>query len=59
MLQEEVERKPRKSVAFSEGATIMDANGEVTEAPHVEKNTAESHTAGMFRFSSIWALRRL
>jgi translation initiation factor 2 subunit 2 len=42
---EEVERKPRKSVAFSEGATIMDANGEVTEAPYVEKNTAESHTA--------------
>ncbi|KAH8694015.1 translational initiation factor 2 beta [Talaromyces proteolyticus] len=39
------ERKQRKSVAFSEGTTIMDANGEVTEAAHVEKTTAESHTA--------------
>ncbi|OKL56720.1 hypothetical protein UA08_08036 [Talaromyces atroroseus] len=37
--------KHRKSVAFSEDTTIMDANGEVTEASHVEKNTAESHSA--------------
>ncbi|GAM40938.1 hypothetical protein TCE0_041r13674 [Talaromyces pinophilus] len=39
------ETKHRKSVAFSEEATVMDANGEVTEAPHVEKDTAESHSA--------------
>lgn len=46
-LQEVQETKHRKSVAFSEEATVMDANGEVTEAPHVEKDTAESHSAGM------------
>ncbi|EED12366.1 translational initiation factor 2 beta [Talaromyces stipitatus ATCC 10500] len=39
------ETKQRKSVAFSEEATVMDANGEVTETPHVEKDTAESHSA--------------
>jgi hypothetical protein len=26
----------------------MDANGEVTEATHVVKDTAESHSAGAF-----------
>lgn len=49
MLQEEAtftERKPRKSVAFSEGATVMDENGAIIEAAHVEKNTAEKHSAG-------------
>lgn len=49
VLQEEAtftERKPRKSVAFSEGATVMDENGAITEAAHVEKNTAEKHSAG-------------
>jgi hypothetical protein len=47
-LQEDVsERKPRKSVAFSEGATVMDENGAVIETPHVEKDTAEKHSAGM------------
>ncbi|MCJ1311906.1 hypothetical protein MMC25_005579 [Agyrium rufum] len=41
------ERKPRKSVAFSDGATIMDANGDVTETNGTseDKSTAESHTA--------------
>lgn len=42
------ERKPRKSVAFSEGATIVDSNGEVTESNDVNgsKSTAESHASG-------------
>ncbi|QVM09386.1 hypothetical protein D8B26_004047 [Coccidioides posadasii str. Silveira] len=39
------EKKHRKSVAFSEGATVMDANGSITEAGHVTKSTAEKHTA--------------
>ncbi|KAM5441811.1 translation initiation factor eIF-2 beta subunit [Microsporum ferrugineum] len=40
------ERKHRKSVAFSEGATVMDANGTISEANHAEdKTTAEKHTA--------------
>lgn len=39
------EKKHRKSVAFSEGATVMDANGEITEASHATKSTAEKHTA--------------
>ncbi|KAF2275422.1 uncharacterized protein EI97DRAFT_434262 [Westerdykella ornata] len=42
------ERKPRKSVAFSEGATIVDPNGNVTESSEMNggKASAESHTAG-------------
>ncbi|KAK2731447.1 hypothetical protein FQN55_004681 [Onygenales sp. PD_40] len=41
-----VEKKHRKSVAFSEGTTIMDANGAISEANHAdEKTTAEKHTA--------------
>ncbi|KAL2008895.1 hypothetical protein VTN00DRAFT_7089 [Thermoascus crustaceus] len=40
-------QKQRKSVAFSEGTTIMDANGEITEASHgVDKSTAEKHSSG-------------
>lgn len=41
------ERKPRKSVAFSEGATIVDPNGNVTESNEMNgsKDSAESHTA--------------
>ncbi|GAB7349960.1 hypothetical protein MBLNU459_g0652t2 [Dothideomycetes sp. NU459] len=41
------ERKPRKSVAFSEGTTIVDSNGDVTETNggHGEKDSAESHSA--------------
>jgi len=43
----QVERKPRKSVAFSEGTTIVDENGEVTmkEDGHDDtKDTAQSHS---------------
>ncbi|CAD0082491.1 unnamed protein product [Aureobasidium vineae] len=42
------ERKPRKSVAFSEGTTIVDSNGQVTEATeqHGDKSSAETHSAG-------------
>ncbi|KAF2114621.1 domain found in IF2B/IF5-domain-containing protein [Lophiotrema nucula] len=42
------ERKPRKSVAFSEGATIVDSDGQVTESTEVNgrKNSAESHARG-------------
>ncbi|KAI9826669.1 MAG: hypothetical protein M1819_007303 [Sarea resinae] len=40
------ERKPRKSVQFSDGTTIVDGNGEVTEANGTsDKETAESHSA--------------
>ncbi|KAL5359988.1 domain found in IF2B/IF5-domain-containing protein [Aspergillus floccosus] len=38
---EQTTQKQRKSVAFSEGAVIMDTNGEVTEAPRVEKPETE------------------
>lgn len=40
------ERKPRKSVAFSEGATIVDSDGQVTESKEMNggKSTAESHS---------------
>ena len=43
--QELPERKQRKSVAFAEGQTIVDENGEVTEStePLGRKNSAESH----------------
>ncbi|KAK3170597.1 hypothetical protein OEA41_002678 [Lepraria neglecta] len=40
-------REPRKSVAFSEGATVVDANGGVTEINGTsEKASAESHSVG-------------
>lgn len=42
------ERKPRKSVAFSEGTTIVDSDGQVTEQAaemNGHKNSAESHAA--------------
>jgi translation initiation factor 2 subunit 2 len=40
------ERKPRKSVAFSEGATIVDENGDVsTEGADGSKDTAMSHSS--------------
>jgi translation initiation factor 2 subunit 2 len=42
------ERKPRKSVAFSGDLTIMDENGEISEAAHTdneEKVTAEKHSS--------------
>jgi translation initiation factor 2 subunit 2 len=40
------ERKPRKSVAFSEGATIVDSDGQVTESKEMNggKSTAEHHS---------------
>ncbi|TVY78514.1 putative eukaryotic translation initiation factor 2 subunit beta [Lachnellula suecica] len=41
------ERKPRKSVAFSEGTTIVDENGEVTmkeDGHDGTKDTAQSHS---------------
>jgi translation initiation factor 2 subunit 2 len=39
------DRRARKSVAFSEDTTIMDANGEISESVHGEdKTTAESHS---------------
>lgn len=39
------ERRPRKSVAFSGDDTIMDENGEISEAPALEhKTTAEKHS---------------
>lgn len=45
---EHPDRKPRKSVAFSEGATIVDSNGDVTESKEVNggKSSAESHASG-------------
>ncbi|KAK5094129.1 translation initiation factor eIF-2 beta subunit [Exophiala xenobiotica] len=40
------ERKARKSVAFSEGATIMDENGNISEsAQDGTKSTAEKHSS--------------
>lgn len=47
------ERKPRKSVAFSEGTTIVDSNGEVTETNGTsDKTSAESHSAGTSQTSN-------
>jgi hypothetical protein len=41
------ERKSRKSVAFSEGTTVMDENGEISQAVAGEdKTTAMKHTNG-------------
>ncbi|KAG9377540.1 GCD7 Translation initiation factor 2 beta subunit eIF-2beta eIF-5 N-terminal domain [Pyrenophora tritici-repentis] len=42
------DRKPRKSVQFSEGATIVDSNGEVTESIDMNgsKDSAEAHSSG-------------
>jgi translation initiation factor 2 subunit 2 len=43
----QVERKPRKSVAFSEGTTLVDENGEVTmkeDGPDDTQATAMSHS---------------
>jgi len=43
----ETARKPRKSVAFSEGHIVVDENGEVKEVngTNDEKTTAESHSS--------------
>jgi translation initiation factor 2 subunit 2 len=45
-----LERKSRKSVAFSEGTIVVDENGEITmkEDGHDDlKDTAMSHSHGM------------
>jgi translation initiation factor 2 subunit 2 len=40
------DKKHRKSVVFSEGATVMDENGTITETNHPDdKTTAEKHSA--------------
>lgn len=46
------ERKQRKSVAFSEGTTIVDENGGVTQTNGGggEKHSAESHSNGLSSF---------
>ncbi|KAI4089397.1 MAG: hypothetical protein LQ344_005399 [Seirophora lacunosa] len=47
MADTESARPQRKSVAFSEGATVVDGNGAVTEINgHSNGNTAENHTLG-------------
>jgi translation initiation factor 2 subunit 2 len=42
----DIDSRPRKSVAFADGETIVDSNGEVTEQPSAdtENNSAESHS---------------
>ena len=48
------ERKPRKSVAFSEGTTIVDENGDVTQQANGaegSKDSAMSHSASMLATS--------
>jgi hypothetical protein len=49
----QVERKPRKSVAFSEGTTIVDENGDITmkEDSHDDTTTALSHSQSTPTFS--------
>ncbi|KKY21568.1 putative eukaryotic translation initiation factor 2 beta subunit [Phaeomoniella chlamydospora] len=42
--QPAAERKPRKSVAFTDGATIVDEDGNVQQSAHEDKTTAESHS---------------
>ncbi|KAF1360775.1 hypothetical protein EJ07DRAFT_154698 [Lizonia empirigonia] len=48
MADTEAERKPRKSVAFSEGTTIVDSDGQVTESKETNggKSSAERHSTG-------------
>lgn len=48
MQAEVTERKPRKSVQFSEGATIVDSNGDVTKSMELNggKDSAEGHSSG-------------
>ncbi|KAJ9657892.1 translation initiation factor eIF-2 beta subunit [Coniosporium apollinis] len=41
-----VERKPRKSVAFSEGTTVVDGDGQITmNGTNGDKESAQSHAA--------------
>ncbi|KAI4182176.1 MAG: hypothetical protein L6R41_006145 [Letrouitia leprolyta] len=45
MADTESARSPRKSVAFSEGTTVVDGNGDVTKFNgHTRKTSAENHT---------------
>ena len=49
------ERRPRKSVAFSEGNTVMDENGEISQAaPGEDKTTAEKHTNSELQDHLFW-----
>ena len=44
---QESARLQRKSVAFSEGATVVDSNGNMTEVNgHSNQTSAENHTKG-------------
>lgn len=44
---QESARPQRKSVAFSEGATVVDSNGNMTEVNgHSNQTSAENHTKG-------------
>lgn len=53
------ERKPRKSVAFSEGTTIVDSNGEITEmnGQHGEGDSAEAHSRGTSKEFDYYSAR--
>lgn len=47
-------RSPRKSVAFSEGTTVVDGNGDVTKVNgHTRKTSAENHTLGTLVCTAI------
>ena len=51
-------RPERKSVSFSEEATVVDTNGKVTEVNGTsEKTSAESHSAGPTSFQSSYSIR--
>ena len=44
-----VATEPRKSVAFSEGTTIVDGDGEVTQVNGTsQKTSAESHSTSTY-----------
>jgi hypothetical protein len=49
------ERKARKSVQFSEGATIVNSNGDVTESKEMNggKESAENHSAGAGKMTDV------
>ena len=54
------DRKPRKSVQFSEGATIVDSNGDVTESLEMNggKDSAEGHSSGGGKIANILAINQ-
>jgi len=49
------DRKPRKSVVFSDDNTMIDENGAMTTTQDTgdDKTTAESHTSGALRMVSL------